>query len=111
MKKLVFILTLPLLFVTLSCSVSTKNINNREPGFFFERKSKYFKVNDENYQISIPEKANDEGKIIVKIKPENGKKIEKELSGDEYSKIREILKSNTLSDENKKAIRRIIESR
>src|SRR5690606_24881339 len=99
-----------LLIFTSSCTVSTKNVNNNgETGFFFKTKSKYVKINDENYTISIPKKANDEGKSVVKIKPKNGKTIEKELSQDEYSEIQEILKSNkNLSNENKKSIQKIL---
>ena len=101
---------LPLLLFILSCSVSTKNLNsNQETGFFFKTKSKYLKVSDENYQISIPKKANDNKELIVEIKPKGEKQIQKEISQDEYFKIQQILKSNiNLTNENKKSIQEIL---
>lgn len=108
MKKVLTILTLPIIFFTLSCSISTKNLKDREPGFFFERKSIDY-INYQNYQVLIPKKVDVNEKVTIKIKPENGRKIKKEITQDEYFSIQEILKSNNkLTDENKKTIQDIL---
>ena len=110
MKKTFLIFTLISSFLLFfSCKISTKNINHEENGFFFKTKSKYFKINDENYQISFPKNMSGEEKLTVKFKPQNGKKTEKIITQKEYLKVEEILKrNNPLSEENKKEIQKIL---